>query len=457
MMELNMTQKQIQTLSPQMMQAMEVLQMGTQELLEYIEEQTMENPVLERLEESSDHEAENADLRRRLDWLEAGDYQNRQYHREDSEGDDDPLRTYGVVDDEETLCEYLFDQLRTLHLELPMLEAAAFLVESLNSSGWLDEDVPTLAAELGCPEGRMEQALIIVQGLDPAGVAARDLRECLLLQLKRQKPKDQLAIRIVDQYLEALARSRYGVITRELGESAEAVRRACDHIRALDPRPGAAFGGSDAPAYINPDILVTAGPDGLEVTANDRYFPTLQISGYYLRMMKEEQGDAGLQDYLTDKVRQAKWVVRSIEQRRSTLLSCAECIVDIQQRFFLKGPGNLVPLTLADVAARLGIHESTVSRAVKDKYLQCSFGVFPLSEFFSRGLNTHSTGEGASPDAAKALLKKLVAEEDKRAPLSDQKLCQLMEEEGCRLSRRTVAKYRDELGIPSTAGRKEYK
>ncbi len=456
MMELNMTQKQVQTLSPQMMQAMEVLQMGTQELLEYIEEQTLENPVLERVEETPAKEAESAELRRRLDWLEAGDYQNRQYHREDSEGDDDPLRSYGVVDDEETLCEHLFDQLRALHLDLPMLEAAAFLVESLNGSGWLDEDVPALAAELGCPESRMERALIIVQGLEPAGVAARDLRECLLLQLKRQKPQDPLAIRIAEQYLEALARSRYGLICRELGESADAVRRACDHIRTLDPRPGAAFGGSDTPAYINPDILVTAGPDGLEVVTNDRYFPTLQISGYYLRMMKEQQEDEGLQTYLSDKVRQAKWVVRSIEQRRSTLLSCAECIADIQQRFFLKGPGHLVPLTLADVAARLGIHESTVSRAVKDKYLQCSFGVFPMSYFFSRGLNTDAAGEGASPDAAKALLKKLVAEEDKRAPLSDQKLCQLMEAKGCRLSRRTVAKYRDELGIPSTAGRREF-
>ena len=456
MMELNMTQKQVQTLSPQMMQAMEVLQMGTQELLEYIEEQTLENPVLERVEETPAKEAESAELRRRLDWLEAGDYQNRQYHREDSEGDDDPLRSYGVVDDEETLCEHLFDQLRALRLDLPMLEAAAFLVESLNGSGWLDEDVPALAAELGCPESRMERALIIVQGLEPAGVAARDLRECLLLQLKRQKPQDPLAIRIADQYLEALARSRYGLICRELGESADAVRRACDHIRTLDPRPGAAFGGSGTPAYINPDILVTAGPDGLEVVTNDRYFPTLQISGYYLRMMKEQQEDEGLQTYLSDKVRQAKWVVRSIEQRRSTLLSCAECIADIQQRFFLKGPGHLVPLTLADVAARLGIHESTVSRAVKDKYLQCSFGVFPMSYFFSRGLNTDAAGEGASPDAAKALLKRLVAEEDKRSPLSDQKLCQLMEAEGCRLSRRTVAKYRDELGIPSTAGRRQY-
>lgn len=452
-----MSQKQIQTLSPQMIQTMEILQMGAQELLEYIEEQTMENPVLERAEEPQGIQAEQGELRRKLDWLEAGDYQNRQYHREDSEGDDDPLRSYGVVDDDqETLCEHLFDQLRPLHLDLPMLEAAAFLVESLDGNGWLDESVSALAAELGCPEGRMERALRVVQGLEPAGIAARDLRECLLLQLRRESERDELAIRITENYLEALARSHYGLIGRELEADGEAVRRACDHIRRLDPRPGAAFRTGSAPAYIVPDIMVSVGPERIEVTANDRFFPTLQISGYYTRMMREEQDDEKLQNYLTDKVRQAKWVVRSIEQRRSTLLACAQCIVQLQEAFFRRGAGFLAPMTLADVSQRLEVHESTVSRAVKDKYLQCSFGVFPLNYFFSRGLSADRPGDGASPEAAKVLLKKLVAGENKRSPLSDQKLCQLMEEQGCRLSRRTVAKYRDELGIPSTTGRRQY-
>lgn len=456
-MELNMTQKQIQTLSPQMMQAMEILQMGTQELLEYIETQTLENPVLERAEEPDARAEEDRELRRKLDWLEAGDYQNRQYHREDREGDEDPLRTYGVVDDErETLCEHLFDQLRPLRLELPMLEAAAFLVESLNGNGWLDESVPALAAELGCPVERMEKALVVVQSLEPAGVGARDLRECLLLQLEREQPGDELAHSIADRYLEALARSHYALIARELGTPAEAVHAACAHIRALDPRPGAAFGADSATTYISPDVIVLTGPEGLEVLANDSSFPTLQISGYYTRMMREQEGDAEVQSYLTDKVRQAKWVVKAIEQRRSTLLSCARCIVDIQREFFLRGTGHLVPLTLAEVADRLGIHESTVSRAIRDKYLQCSFGVYPMGSFFSRGLNATAAGEGTSPDTAKALLKKLVAEEDKSRPLSDQKLCERMEALGCTLSRRTVAKYRDELGIPSTAGRKAY-
>ena len=197
-------------------------------------------------------------------------------------------------------------------------------------------------------------------------------------------------------------------------------------------------------------------PDHFEVLANDYFFPSLHMSGYYQQLMKDTE-DQEVKDYLTSKVRQAKWVVRSIEQRRSTLLSCAQCILELQEPFFRKGPGHLSPMSLADVAQRLEVHESTVSRAIRDKYLQCSMGVYPLSYFFSRSLGGSGDGEeGASPEAAKILLRKLVEEEDKAHPLSDQKLSQLMGEQGCVISRRTVAKYRDELGIPSTTGRRQY-
>ena len=170
-------------------------------------------------------------------------------------------------------------------------------------------------------------------------------------------------------------------------------------------------------------------------------------------MLKDSE-DSEVKEYLMGKVRQAKWVVRSIEQRRSTLLQCAEHILELQEDFFRHGPGHLKPMSLADIAQRVGVHESTVSRTVKDKYIQCASGVYPLSYFFSRSLG--GSADAASPDAAKALLKKLIAGEDKKKPLSDQKLCELMSREGCELSRRTVAKYRDELGIPSTTGRKQY-
>ena len=456
-MELNLSQKQTQTLSPQMMQSMEILQMGSQELLEYIEEAVQENPVLEP-EENYDKQDEFSVLRRKLEWLESTDPQNRYYHQQDTEEEDSPLKNYGTVEDEdENLYYYVLSQLRVLELEPQVMDAGVFLVESLNQNGWLDEPLEDLAADCGCSLAVMEQALAAVQSLEPAGVGARTLSECLKLQLVRRTPVDELAVRIVENYLDALSKSRYGLIARELKVTAEEVRASCDRIRALNPRPGTGFAARENLTYINPDIIVVSFPDHFELLSNDYYFPTLHISGYYTRLMKESD-DGQVRDYLTDKMRQAKWMVKAIEQRRSTLMACAECILELQEAFFHKGPGHLVPLSLADVAGRIGVHESTVSRAVKDKYIQCSMGVYPLSYFFSRGLGASASAgeEAASPDAAKALLKKFIAGEDKKKPLSDQKLCELMAAQGCPLSRRTVAKYRDELHIPSTAGRKQY-
>lgn len=453
-MELNLTQKQIQTLSPQMMQSMEILQMGSQELLEYIEEAVQENPVLEP-EEQYDRADESDQLRRKLEWLESTDPQNRYYHQQDTEEQDDRLGNYGTMEDrEDNLYYYVLSQLKTLDLPPEVMAVGAFLVESLNGNGWLDESLEELAADSGYPKELLEQGLAAVQSLEPAGVGARDLSECLRLQLVRRAPVDEVAVRIVESQLDALSKSRYGLIARELKVSQEEVRAACEHIRALNPRPGTGFAARENLTYINPDIIVVSFPDHFELLTNDYYFPSLGISGYYTRLLKESD-DRQVKDYLTGKVKQAKWMVHAIEQRRSTLMSCAGCILELQEAFFRQGPGHLVPMSLADVAERIGVHESTVSRAVKDKYIQCSMGVYPLSYFFSRSLG--NTGEdAASPDAAKALLKKLIAGEDKKKPLSDQKLCEQMSAQGCPLSRRTVAKYRDELHIPSTTGRKQY-
>ena len=236
--ELNLTQKQVQTLSPQMMQSMEILQMGSQELLEYIEEAVQENPVLEP-EETYDKQDEFSVLRRKLEWLESTDPQNRYYHQQDTEEEDSPLNNFGTVqDDDENLYYYVLSQLRVLELEPEVMDAGVFLVESLNQNGWLDEPLEALAAGHGCGPEVMAQALEVVQSLEPAGVGARDLAECLKLQLVRRTPVNELAVRIVERHLDALSKSRYGLIARELKASPEEVRAACDVIRSLNPRPG---------------------------------------------------------------------------------------------------------------------------------------------------------------------------------------------------------------------------
>ena len=460
-MELSMSMKQTQTLSPQMMQSMEILQMGSQELLEYIQDQVQENPVLE-MEEKYGKGDDTAVLQRKLEWLESTDAQNRYYHQQDTEDDEkDPISNYGTVDErEENLYLYVLSQLEVMDLEPELLPVGRFLVESLNQNGWLDESVEDLAEELGKPVEEVEKALAAVQSLEPAGVGARNLSECLVLQLQRRHEDSELAIRIARDYLDPLSKSRYGLIAKCLGVCQEEVRTACDLIRTLNPRPGGGFAARENLVYINPDLFVVNFPDHFELLTNDYFFPDLNISGYYCRMLKSTE-DNEVKDYLMGKVRQAKWVVHSIEQRRSTLLRCAECILELQEEFFRRGPGHLKPMCLADIAQKVGVHESTVSRTVRDKYLQCASGVYPLSYFFSRSLGAPAARPGteenaSSPDFAKALLKKLIGGEDKHKPLSDQKLCERMAREGCELSRRTVAKYRDELGIPSTTGRKQY-
>lgn len=453
MVELGLTQKQNQTLSPQMIQCMEVLQMTSQELLEYVETALQDNPVLE-CQEYYDGPGEADGLRRELAWLESTDLQNRDYYRQDSAEDADPLRSCATRSGQETLYHHLTAQLDGLALDGETALCARALAASLDQNGWLEEDLPALARELGLPERAMERALEAVQSLEPAGVGARTLSECLRLQLLRRPPLDKLALRIVEEHLDALPRCRYGWMAQALKASQEQVRRACSLIRSLDPRPGLGYAADRGePVYIVPDIIVTCVHGRFELLPNHRFFPTLKISAYYSRLLRESD-DAQVQDYLTGKLRQAKWTIRAVDQRRSTLMACAGCLVEEQRAFFSEGPGSLKPLSLADVAQRVGLHESTVSRAVNGKYLQCAMGTYPMSYFFSRRLGPAEGGGASSVDSAKALLKRLIDGEDKRRPLSDEKLCRLMAQEGCALSRRTAAKYRDELGIPSTIGRR---
>jgi len=446
-MELTLELKQTHKLSPQMIHSMEILQMGTQELQTYVEKILMENPTLEL--ESEERREERPELVRKLEWLVANDRQNRWYHQEDARDLSELLA--------DTESENLYDHLRTqLDLDrMPVRLSVAVdcILAGLNHAGYLEESREELAARCGQPLEIIASAEKLVQSLEPAGVGARSLSECLALQLERLGERG-LPLTIVQNYLEDMARNHYRRISLETGAGREEIQRACQQIRALDPKPGSPYAPREAPSYITADLFVLEEDGKLVVTASDEFLPVLKVSSYYQQLLKETD-DPEVDSYLTEKVRQAKWVVKSIEQRRSTLVSCADVIVARQERFFRSGAGHLRPMTLADVAGELGVHESTVSRAIKDKYLQCSQGLFPLTYFFSRALMANDS-EGVSPEKAKNAIRCLIEQENKRHPISDQKLCDLLAEQDIQISRRTVAKYRDELGIPSTSGRKEF-
>ena len=262
----------------------------------------------------------------------------------------------------------------------------------------------------------LEEGLSLLQTLDPPGVGARDLSQCLALQLQRLGETGP-ALAIVQRHLEHLARKQYHAIAQDLGISQAEVREAERQIQALDPRPGSAFAGREEPSYLIPDLAVVEAEEGLTVVYQNAYAPSLQLSGYYCDL-QQRSTDPEVKQYLTDKIKQAQFVIQAVEQRRSTLLDCARAIVRRQEAFFRSAGGHLVPLRLSDVAQELAIHESTVSRAIREKYLQCARGVYPLSFFFSREVG--AAGEGTSVHQIKSRLRELVEGEDKARPLSDQ-------------------------------------
>ena len=448
-MNLELSLKQALKLSPQMLQSMEILQMSTLELSEYIQELVQENPAAE-LAEPADPGDESEELWRRVQSMADQDHQNRQYVTPDRE-ELDPLARVGTEGGlEDTLLLHLTRQLERSRASTLVLRGAQFLAACLDEDGYLRDDVADLAQSAGLPASVLEEGLSLLQSLDPPGVGARDLSQCLALQLRRRGETGP-ALAIAQTQLERLGRKQYHAIAQELGISQEAVREAEQVIQSLNPRPGAAFAGREEPHYLIPDLAVVETEQGLSVIYQDSYAPTLQLSGYYCRL-QEQSGDPEVKEYLAEKIKQAQFVIQAVEQRRATLLDCARVIVRRQEGFFRCPQGHLVPLRLSDVAREVSVHESTVSRAIREKYLQCAKGVYPLSFFFSREVG--GIGEGSSVHQIKRRLEQLVAEEDKTRPLSDQRLCQLLVEEGCAISRRTVAKYRDELGIPSASGRK---
>jgi len=428
-------------LTPQLLQSMEVLQMASQELLEYISRMAEENPLLDQ---SDPPETAYEALRRQAGWIDGGLGNRGTFVHEEG------ALEAGQTDRElESLSAFLRDQLHRLRLPKPLAALCGYLAELVDEDGYLSQEDLDGLAGLRIPQALTDQALETLQSLDPPGVGARSLSECLLLQLSRRGGADPAAMDIAARFLPELGRKHYAAIARKLGVDEAAVRRAERTIASLDPYPGRAFQPAGPTAYIRPDVFVARLDGELKVVLNDYYLPRVSVNDYYLRLLKSS-GEKETRDYLRQKLQQAKWLLDSLERRGSTLRRCAEAALEAQRPFFTGETGDLVPMTLSDLARRLELHPSTVSRAVRGKYLQCRQGTYPLRYFFSRPI-----GGGVSRQAAKQALLALVREEDPRHPLSDQALCRLLADRGIQTARRTVTKYRLELGIGSSAARRK--
>jgi len=449
---MRLEQSQIHKLSQQQIQGLELLQLSSQELDSYLQELAMANPLVELEEKyaAPDASREN-ELLHRLRWLEENDRQNLYYHRIE-EGSLDPLANVGTRGGlEETLPRFISRQLQQLNLRADQAQAVLYLAACLDDNGYLRVPLPELAQDSAIPLSQLEEGLSILRSLEPAGIGAADLSQCLSLQLERIG-ETGTALAIVRTCLDALARRSYRAIASGLGLPVEEIKAAEKMIQELEPRPGAIFQRPGQIPYIQPDIFVTEEDGQFTVSSRWEGQPAFHLNSYYQALLKQS-ADKKVQEYLAQKLRQAENVLRAVEQRQSTLVRCTQAIIVRQKAFFHQGPAALLPLKMADVAQMLEVHESTISRTVREKYLQCAHGVYPMSYFFSRPASAGAVGHGSA--AAQILLKTLIDQEDNTHPLSDQELSRRMAQAGCPISRRTVSKYREQLGIPSAAGRKK--
>lgn len=439
-----------QNLSRRQLYSQELLRLSTLELESYIRELAQENPLVELEEISSVSRTEGKDDRLgRLRWLEDNDRQNW-FYQQFSDEELDPLARVGTGGGlEETLVSFLCRQLDRLKLEEGRERLVRYLIYCLDDDGYLRTPLEELASHGAIPLPRLEEARTVLQSLEPAGIGASELSQCLSLQLERIGETGPVLI-IVREYLDALAEHRDRAIASELNITPAQVDEARRTIRELDPRPGSVFHRTEQVFYIQPDLIVEEKEGRLTVSPAQGDRPPFRMSRYYQKLLDRTE-DREAREYLAEKLRQAEDVLWAAEQRRSTILRCAQTVVDRQSGFFRFGSEALRPLGTGEVARELGLDESAVSRAVREKYLQCAQGVYPLSWFFSRSAGA---GEGLDGTTAHKLLLRLIDGEDKARPLSDRELSEGMAREGCPISIQTVTKYREELGIPSASGRK---
>lgn len=444
--ELNLTQTQ--KLSEKMIQSLQILQMNTQELEEYLKEKELENPLIELEENSGDSEEQN-DFQEKLEWLAKSDEQNRIYYQ-DEQNEQREEREF--LEEERGLPEYVLSQLIPFLKTEKDSEIYEFLAYSLDERGYLIDNVEELADKFFLSVEEMKVYIDRLKKCDPMGVGAADLKECLLLQLLRRENENQIVKQIVEHYLVELGKNQIPQIAKALKISRAEVVKACEEIRKLNPKPAQGFASRNHLSYLVPDVTVVKFKEYFEIILNERNAYNRPFSSYYLSLMKEDSS-IEVKEYLQEKYKQAQWIFQCVASRKDTMMKICRILVEEQKEFFEKGSVYLKPLRMQELAKKAGIHESTVSRAVKEKYLQCSWGIFPINYFFAQSVSAKET---QIKDAVRKELQRIIEQENKSHPLSDQKIAEKMQEKGISISRRTVAKYRGQMGIADAGGRKVY-
>ena len=425
-------------ISPTLLQSMSILQMNTQELSDYLNDLALENPAMEYQESHGDGPSWE-EFSSRIPWL--ADTPSPSY-------DGEPPADVGIASDQtDSLTLLLRDQLSRLSLDPPLPALCQYLAENLDESGRLDQQDLDDLTRAGIPADLLDRAVSTLQSLDPPGIAARSLSECLILQLQRMSGDHTLAVRLCS-HLDALAKENYKALATKLSCSEAQIRKAAKLIQSLDPTPGADLTPTEPIQYVRPDAWVAEVDGQLQVFVNQWDLPRFTLSADYLQMVKTGHEDDAA-EYLRQKISQAQWVLQCVQRRQATLTNCLTALVQAQEDFFsgqTEAPGPLLRRELAD---QLDVHPSTVTRTLGHKYIQCRQGLFPTSYFFS-----HRTGGNHSEQALKAMIARLIKDEDPHHPLSDQDIVDILRSEGINLARRTAAKYRQALKLPPSYQRR---
>jgi RNA polymerase sigma-54 factor len=414
-------------MTTELRQAIHLLQYNIQELDQFLHEQAAENPLIE-LGEFTSIQSKPKKMKQSVE---------------------DVVELFRGT--EMSLHDYLEQQLQDICMEERAKKIATYIIFTINGSGYLKETVDDIASHLCVLKEEVEAVLSVIQSFEPAGIGARNVQECLILQLQQLYPKHTVAYEMVTNHFDLIVAKNSKKLATKCKVALEEIKEAMDLITSLQPKPGLAF-HIERPSYAIPDVMIEQDGDSFLLKLNEKYIPTISIGEEYIGLMSHS--DETVATYVKERYRQVEWIIKSLEQRRQTITNVMHEILRRQVAFFTKGPMFLQPLTMKEVADELGIHESTVSRTVKGKYIQTPLGTYEMKFFFS---NAATAEESVSSTRMKYVIKQLIDEEEKKKPLSDQKLVDLIKEkEGIVIARRTVTKYREQLHIPSSSKRKAY-
>jgi RNA polymerase sigma-54 factor len=417
------------TMTQELTQAIALLQYSAQELTSFLENKALENPLL-TVGNPTYRAPKKKQEKDKMDWIEQ------------------------IADKSFCFEDYILSQLNIKNISIAQIKIIREIIQNIDESGYMTEDLPELAKKNHIPLDQMEEALAIIQTLEPAGIGARSLQECLILQLQRDHPKNERALAIMKNHFAPFVDRKWKMISKELDISLKEIQDIFDRVKLLNPKPCAGFSAAPT-SYIYPDAIIESTESGLSVRLYNDLIPKVSFNEKYYKKFSTN-GDRQVCQFLNDKFQDYQWIVKSIEQRKETLMRVITKIIEMQPDFFRKGPHFLKPLTMKEIAQELDVHESTISRAVREKYVQTPVGTFSLKTFFSSMIQTVSE-ESTSSSQVKNAISVMIEQENKLNPYSDQEIVNhLKNKQGMVISRRTVAKYRDQLGIPSSSKRKRF-